>query len=452
MKSVNFHRHVPPGSPRSSCPGERAIRVSPTVVASVPALAVSAAMAVLTAMAALALLAAGPAVASDFPASVQWVLSSAKVTAAFPFPTYVTSLRIVNPNAQATNVYLTYLPQSPFVTTDPNNYVAAGDNGGATSFTRTVDPGQTLAIEDAVATLFGDPAPFGIHAGGIQVVSDLPVSVFSRTYVANAQSSSGVPGTFGISVPSVVADLAVSAGDTAYLPYGAASPSDTRGFRSNLIMLNTVKASSVVHVKLLKGNGTTVGERDYTFAPLAQAQQNLPDSFGFKGPDENLTVVVTVKSGGPVAVGLTPIDNAINSPIFTGPSKVFAPNNGAFAFVLDDGGYGFSGRFDIESGQGTFLSAGIVLASCPTGPTIFFVQAFSSGSSRNTTFTRNADGSWTFSGGTSLATWNGQVRPNPDGTILGTITYQRAASASCGGVSQAFSLMGARAATFSTTP
>lgn len=414
-------------------------------------------LAALSAGVAATLLAAAlarPAAASDFPATVQWVLTSAKALGAGnPQPQFVTSLRIVNPNAVQANVDLTYLPQSPFDSSDPNNYVVAGDNGGRTPVRVSVGPNRTLALEDVVTATFGDPAPFGVHAGGIQVVSDVPVSVFSRTFVSNGQSSTGVPGTFGISIPAVVADLAVSAGDTAYLPYTAASPSTTSGFRSNLILLNTAAGSSVVHVKVLKADGTTVGERDYTFARLAQSQQGrLPDSFGYQGPDENLTAVVTVKSGGPVAVGLTPIDNAISSQNFTGISKVFAPNNGAFGLVLDDGGYGFSGRLDLLGGQADFLSAGIVLTQCPApNPVlVFFVQAFGSGSAQNTVFTRNADGSWAFSGSTASATWSGQVFPDVDGTVFGSITYQRAASANCGGVGRTIPFSGARAVPFTT--
>jgi hypothetical protein len=404
----------------------------------------------------LAVVAATPAAASDFPATVQWVLTSAKALGAGnPQPQFVTSLRIVNPNSVAANVDLTYLPQSPFDSTDPNNYVVSGDNGGRTAVRVTVGANRTLALEDVVTATFGDPAPFGVHAGGIKVVSDVPVSAFSRTFVSNGQSSTGVPGTFGISIPAVVSDLAVSAGDTAFLPYAAANPSTTTGFRSNLILLNTSTGTSVVHVRVLKADGTTVGERDYTFARLAQSQQGrLPDSFGYQGPDENLTAVVTVKSGGPVAVGLTPIDNAISSQNFTGPSKVFAPNNGAFGLVLDDNGYGFGGRLDLLGGQADFLSAGIVLTECPApNPVlVFFVQAFGSGTSKNTTFTRDANGSWSFQGGTASATWIGQAFPDVDGTLFGSITYQRTASASCGGVSRQITFSGARAERFATAP
>ena len=403
-------------------------------------------------LAAVIALSADQAGASDFPATTQWVLTSAKVPNVFPAPQYVTSLRIVNPNAQAASVDLTYLSQSPL----DSSYTAGGDNGAATPVRVKVGANQTLAIEDVVTTTFGDPAPFGAHAGGIRAVSDLPVSVFSRTYVSNAQSSSGVPGTFGISIPAVVSDLAVSAGDTAYLPYGAASPDTTKGFRSNLVLLNTAAGTSVAHVKVVQGDGTTVGERDYTLARLAQTQQNrLPDSFGYTGPDENLTVIVTVTSGGPVAVGLTPIDNAINSQNFTGPSKIFAPNNGAFGIVLDDGGYGFSGRLDIASGQADYLSAGIVLTNCPSGVTLYFFQAFGTGAYKNTTFTRNTNGSWSFKGGRTDSTtiWSGDIFPYVDGTVYGSITYQRTASAlECPGIGTTYSFTGARAAQFATGP
>lgn len=384
--------------------------------------------------------------ASSFPETTQWVLTSAKVPVPGG-PSYITSLRIVNPGTQAARVQLTYRPQSVFDMGDPANFRAPGDNSGAVPVEVPVPAGRTVAIEDVILTTFGDPAPFGVHAGGIYVVSDVPVSVFSRTYVANGRSETGVPGTFGISIPSVSADLAVSLGDTAYLPYVAVSPDVTRGYRTNFIMLNTVSAATVLHARVTRADGSVVGERDYTLAPLAAAQQaNIAGSFGYGGPDESMTVAVTVKSGGPVVVGLTPIDNAINSQNFAAPSKVFAPNNGLFGLVLDDGPWGFSGRLDIAGGLADFLTAGIVLDSCPSGPTLFFVQAISSGTGRNTDFTRNQDGSWSFTGLGTSATWSGNVFPWVDGTVYGDITYQRASSASsCPGVWKTVSFYGARA-------
>ena len=199
------------------------------------------------------LLLSGPA-AADTPATTQWILATAKATGRGG-EEFVSSLRIVNPLSQAANVDLTYLAQSPI----DGTFSATGENGAAPKVRVTVGPGETLAIEDVLGTTFaGQAAPFGIPAGGIRVDSDVPVSVLSRTFVANARSAGGVPGTFGFSIPAQSPGQTVSAGETAWLPYVSSSPSASSGFRTNLILLNTGAATTVASVTLLRGDGTPV--------------------------------------------------------------------------------------------------------------------------------------------------------------------------------------------------
>src|SRR5262249_25352052 len=155
--------------------------------------------------------------------------------------------------------------------------------------------------------------------------------------VANARSATGVPGTYGFSIPAQVETQAVAAGDTGLIPYISAAPTNAAGFRSNFIMLNVARArdrqgalvpvESVLHVKLVKADGSTVGERDYTLARLGAAQQgNIAASFGYTTEDTNLTVVATVKSGGPVVIGTSIIDNAISSLNYAPPTKLALAN------------------------------------------------------------------------------------------------------------------------------
>lgn len=400
---------------------------------------------------AVAALSAGTAPAAATPATTQWVLSSARLTGAGSPPVeWVTSLRIVNPGAVDASVDLTFLPQSPLDASDPGNHVAAGDNSAARAVRLVVGAGRTRAVDDVVGTLFGGAAPFGIAAGGIRVDSDVPVSVFSRTYAANARSATGVPGTYGISLPSAVRDEAIARADTGWLPFVAVSPEPSRGFRANLILLNAAGTPTVAHVKLVRGDGSLAGERDYTLAPAAAAQQgDVALSFGVDGSDENLTAVVSVKGGGPVFAGVTPIDNALGAPSFVAASKVFVPDDGAFGLLLDDGGYGFAGRLDVTAGAVEFLAATLVLDGCPQPSPVqtYLLQAFGSGAGKNTSFTRNADGTTGFSGSSSSASWSGTVRPGVDGTLSGSITYGRAAGSSggaCPGVAKTFPFQGAR--------
>ena len=393
---------------------------------------------------ALGLAASGIANAASVPQKTQWILASAKSGGAGG-EQFVTSLRITNPNTVTATVGITYLALSNLA-----GGQATGDNSSAVTVTVQVEGGRTLPIEDVLGTKFASAAPHGVVAGGLKIVSDVPVAVLSRTYNAAAKSATGVPGTYGFSIPAQSAEDAVWTGDTAYIAYVAGAPDRSAGYRSNVHMLNTVAAQSVVHLKLVRPDGSVVAERDYTLAKLASTQENdIAATYGSTALEENYTVVATVTSGGPVVVGASVIDNAIASIAYAPPNKVFVPNNGKFGLILEDGGYGFSGRLDIYKGMPDFLSAGIVLEGCPAPSTVqlFFVQAFTTGSNQNTTFTRNADGSWAMSGSSSSATWTGTIFGDVDGSVFGTLAYARAAGSaggSCPGVSKTMAFRGTR--------
>ena len=395
------------------------------------------------------LLLAGPAVA-DTPATTQWVLATAKATGRGG-EEFVSSLRIVNPFSQAATVDLTYLAQSPIDAT----LAATGDNGAAPKVRVTVGPGETLAIEDLLGTTFaGQAAPFGIPAGGVRVDSDLPVSVLSRTFVANARSATGIPGTFGFSIPAQVAAQAVSAGESAWLTYVASSPSASSGFRTNLILLNTGTGNAVVSVALARGDGTLVAPaRDYTLGRLSAAQQgDVGAAFGLAAADTNLRLVVTGKSGGPVAIGASLIDNAISSIAYVPPVKLDEPDDGAYGWVVSQGdpALASAGRLDLQDGAPNFLS-GLLVVDCPAGSFLYNVLAYGAGSgvTPNTVFTPRTGGGWSFAGAaTESGTWSGTVVPWVDGSVFGTLTFTTPATARCPGVTRTYEYAGAKAFSF----
>ena len=389
---------------------------------------------------------------ADTPATTQWLVTSAKATGAGG-EQFVTSLRIVNPGTSPATVDLYFLPASAL---DGNN-AALGDNSSPSRSTVTVLAGQTLAVDDVLASRFGLSG-----AGGVRVESQVPVSVLSQTLNANARSSSGVAGTYGFAIPAQTIDQAVSRGDTAYVPYVSSAPDGAAtGYRTNLFLLSANStAQTVVTVRLAKADGTTLGQSDYTLGKGSQTQINrLAAAFGYFAADTNLTAWVTVKSGGPVVIGASVIDNAIGSISYSPPFKVFAPNNGAFGLVFGDGGYDFStGRLDLVSAVPDYLAASLVLDGCPSpnpSAQYFPVQAWFSSSSKNSTATTNADGSITFSGGATGATWSGTIRGYADGTLSGSLTYVRASGTvgtTCPGVSKTFLFNGARVTSFAPAP
>lgn len=405
----------------------------------------------LSILAAALLLPAGLA-SADAPARNQWVLATAKATGQGG-EQFVSSLRIVNPGTEAASVTVTYLAQSLI---DGSN-TASGDNSGAATARLTVPGGETLAVEDVLGTLFGTSlSPFGVPAGGLKVTSDWPVSVLSRTFVANARSSTGVPGTYGFSIPAQVESQAIAPGDTAFVSYVAASPDARSGFRSNFIMLNTSSSPAVVSIDLRRGDGTSVGHRDYNLGRLSAAQAgNLSGSFGYGGPDTNLTAVVTVKSGGPVVVGCSIIDNAISSIAYAPPSKVTLPNNGVFGLAFDDGPYYVSSaRLDILNELPVFLGGAVAIECRPSDPDpnardpryiTFLGSGAGSGYPPNTVFTKGADGSFTVAGQDDFLAVSGQIRNEVDGRVSGSLTFTTTSDYTrCPGQTKTYGFQGAR--------
>ncbi len=372
---------------------------------------------------------------ADTPATTQWVVTSAKASGGGN--DYVTSLRIVNPNATAAPVDMYFLAASGL---DGSNN-ALGDNSGAQKVSVTVPANQTLALDDVLASTFGVTGSGGIRveapgsdAGG----RPLAVWVLSQTLVVNAKSSTGVSGTNGFAIPSQNQEQLVALGETAYVPYISGSPTSTSGYRTNLFLLSTNGTSNtVVDVTLRKSDGTTAGTKTLTLGKFSQTQINgIANFFGYTpaASDTNMTAIVKVTSGGPVATGASVIDNAIGSISYSPPVKIPVANNGAYGLILNDG-YGFSGRAEVFAGSFDYLSAGVVLPSCAGSPTLFFVQGIGTpGVDQNATFTKNSDGSTSFTGtmkdssSATAATFSGTILTNFDGTIYGTLTYTRGAA------------------------
>ncbi len=382
-----------------------------------------------------------PPALADTPATMQWLVTSAKVTGARG-EEFVTSVRIVNPNPTTTPVDLFFLP---------NTGNPTGDNASPAKVSVTVHGEATWAVDDLLS-LFGVSS----GSGGVRFESRLPVSVLSRTLNMKAPSSSGLAGAYGFTIPAQTSDQAVSAGDTAYVPYISSAPG-----RTNLFLLSTNASSATdLTIRLAKADGSTVGQADYTLGRSAQTQVNaIASVFDYSAFDATLTAWVTVRRGGPVAIGASVVDGALGSITYVPPFKVFRPNNGAFGLVFADGGYDLStGRLDLLGGAPDYLAASLVLEGCPSpnpAAQLFALQAWFSTSTQNASFARNQDGSFTLTGGTAEAAWSGKIAAYVDGTLFGTLTYTRTggpAGTSCPGVSKTFTFSGSRAAAFPPAP
>jgi hypothetical protein len=388
----------------------------------------------------------------DTPASTQWVVTSAKATGAGGNQ-YVTSLRIVNPNAAAVEVDMYFLPQTGL---DASNN-ALGDNSGAAKVVVTVPANSTLALDDLLASKFSTAGAGGIRIESFAATGGLSpapagVWVLSQTLVVNARNQAGTPGTNGFAIPSQNQDQVVALGETAYVPYISASPSTDppSGYRTNLFLLSTNATDSTeVTVALRKADGTSVGSQKVTLGKLSQTQiNNIASFFGYvpAASDTNLTALVTVTKGGPVATGASIIDNAIGSISYAPPVKMPVANNGAYGLILNDT-FGLMGRAEISAGSFNYISAEVGIPSCAGHDTAFFLQGIGG---QNTTFTVNGDGSTSFAGTMpDGATFSGIIQTNFDGRVYGNLTYTRpggapSASNPCPGATATYPFSGAK--------
>ena len=396
---------------------------------------------------------------ADTPASTQWVVTSAKLSGGGN--DYITSLRIVNPNPFEVEVDLYFFQQTPL---DASNNAA--DATLTPKVVVNVPANSTLALDDVIASKFGLAPPV---AGGIRVESfaatgglnpdPAGVWVLSQTLVVNARNQAGTPGTNGFAIPSQNQDQVVAVGETAYVPYISASPSTSSGYRTNLFLLSA-NATDPTHVTvtLRKGDGTSAGSKNLTLGKLAQTQINrIGEFFGYvpAASDTNLTALVTVTSGGPVATGASIIDNAIGSISYAPPVKMPVANNGAYGLILNDGGYYFSGRLDIVGGNGDLMTMAVVVTGCAGDAYVFFFQAFgaSFGADKNTSFVANSDGTISFAGADPYGSFSGTIFTKYDGSVYGNVTYTRASGsggAPCPGVGVTYPFSGSKA--FELTP
>ncbi|MCU0293997.1 MAG: LamG domain-containing protein [Thermoanaerobaculaceae bacterium] len=135
-----------------------------------------------------------------------------------------------------------------------------GDNAGITPIARSVSNGQTLTLPDIVLATFGNAN----LAGSIQVCSDRPVTVSSRTFTREGAK------TYGFGTLATRREQAIAAGSVRSIP----DIRENAAFRTNLGLTNVSRTTASVKVKLTLSDGTVVGEETYTVKPWSHIQRN----------------------------------------------------------------------------------------------------------------------------------------------------------------------------------
>lgn len=135
-----------------------------------------------------------------------------------------------------------------------------GDNAGITPIARSVSNGQTLTLPDIVLGTFGNAN----LAGAIQVCSDRPVTVSSRTFTREGAK------TYGFGSQATRREQAIAPGSTRSI----ADIRENGSFRTNLGLTNVSRTTATVKVKLTLSDGTVVGEQTYPVKPWSHIQRN----------------------------------------------------------------------------------------------------------------------------------------------------------------------------------
>lgn len=200
-----------------------------------------------------------------------------------------TDLGLFNPNATATGVTLRLHPTSGVLTHELEL------------------PAMTQVIHADVVSLLGFSG-----SAALEVVSEAPIKVSSRTYNLVASTATCYPnGTFGQDYEAFTTAQGLAAGEVAYLTRLV----ESADYRTNIALTNTGPTQAQATVALLDGVGAQLASYQVTLAPGEYKQEGRP--FAFKAGQTNLTrgyAEVTVTQGSGVLPLASVIDNTTNDP------------------------------------------------------------------------------------------------------------------------------------------
>ena len=198
-------------------------------------------------------------------------------------------LGLLNPHNVAANVRIDFFGSS-----------------GIVSNTAYVPPGAQSVLTDVVGQLGTS------GQGALEVLSDLPLKITSRTYNQVSEGAACYPnGTQGQNYPTVTAGGGLVEGQSAYL----AGLAENARYRSNIGLVNVGSGPASVLVELFDGAGTKLTEYTVGLAVGQWAQEVQPfrNQAGETSLDRGYAKV-TVQSGGGVFAFASLVDNITNDP------------------------------------------------------------------------------------------------------------------------------------------
>ncbi len=295
------------------------------------------------------------------------------------------------------------------------SWFPANDDGlSAADETVAVDvtAGTTEVVDDAVNDLFGDTGN-----GALILAASEPFA--AAVHVFNDQRDNpDIGGTFGLFLPAMdPAELP----DMGVLLLGSNRPAGSgEGFRSNIVLFNPNPFPVDLNLAAKKSDGDELGSDSMTLEPFMNAVEPvfrlIPSVPSNQRTQDAFTISYSATA--PVAVNLTPTDNATNDGFYVVPS--FAPPvNTASA-----GNSPPNGTIILPTGNVTIQEGGPVnfegSAEDPDGDDMTYLWNFGDG----ITTTALVPGNHTYTdSGTYTVTFtvtdsNGAADPTPDTRII----------------------------------
>lgn len=347
-------------------------------------------------------------------------------------PQWRADLWIFNPSSRVANVSVALLLRDQ---ANPNPIAVP----------RTVNPGETLFIEDVVLDLFGRDNTYG----ALRVTSDVPVVVTGSSYDANVtveakQRGTGSAGQFFSALP---ADTAVGTNEFVDLPGLDQDGASTDGiWRSNLALVETSGNPVTLDIKRLDASGATVTSIPYSLGAREARQINLVLTTIGGGPARNQRVRVTVTGGqGRVLASGSRIDNRTGDPSTV--DMAGASRTGVYVCKLDKTTFDTPLTLTVANNTVTSMDATILItdedagASCQ-GELLRLAQALDPA-----VVLEGGTFAFMVGGNAGALTVSLQVAGTigPTGTVSGQVTTTVSGAGECSGT-KAWPLVGARAA------
>ncbi len=187
------------------------------------------------------------------------------------------------------------------------NYRVQSTIGGSTkSVTGSIAPGAQTTLRDVIGALGLD------GVGPLQVFSDQPLNVSSRTYNAIPSSASCFPGgSFGQINTARSPSQTLSVGTVSFLP-GLTQDATAR---TNIGATNTGSIAAIVSIVLMDAEGRQVGTFDFSLAPGQSLQEN--QAFVTRANRNNInggSAKVIARTGSGLLVYASVVDNLTNDP------------------------------------------------------------------------------------------------------------------------------------------